>query len=112
MPSRPHSLRMRVESALIKERRKAQVGIEIESVPAILDLVQHHGLHGMLALNGVRSHGAADAFQVRPIGKPASKTSQWIVTSAQRPRGPLVDQSIELVREWLVELWSRLAPPA
>ena len=110
MPSRPHSIRMVLETALVAEGHKPHVGIEIESVPAILDLVQHHGLHGVLTLNGVRSHGHGDAFQVRPIGPPALVTTQWIATSAQRPRGPLLEQSIELVRELLVELWSVQAP--
>lgn len=106
MPSRPHSIRMVLETALVAEGHKPRVGIEIESVPAILDLVQHHALHGVLTLNGVRSHGHGDAFHVRPIGPPPLTTTQWIATSAQRPRGPLLEQSIELVRELLVELWS------
>lgn len=110
MPSRPHSIRMLLESALVAESRRARVGIEIESVPAILDLVQHHGLHGVLTLNGVRSHGHEDVFQVRPIvphsGAPRLVTTQWIATSAQRPRGPLIDQTITLLRELMLELWS------
>ncbi len=106
MPSRPHSIRMVLETALIGAGHKAQVDIEIESVPAILDLVQQQGLHGVLTLNGVRSHGHADAFHVRPIGPPPLTTTQWIATSAQRPRGPLIEQSIALVRELLAELWS------
>lgn len=114
MPSRPHSIRMLLESALVAEGRKAQVGVEIESVPAILDLVQHHGLHGVLTLNGVRSHGHEDVFSVRPIvpdkGAPLV-TTQWIATSAQRPRGPLIEQASELLRELMLGLWSVPPPP-
>lgn len=110
MPSRPHSIRMLLETALVAEGRRARVGIEIESVPAILDLVQHHGLHGVLTLNGVRSHGHEDVFTVRPIsrskGAPRLVTTQWIATSAQRPRGPLIEQSIVLLRELMLQLWS------
>ena len=110
MPSRPHSIRMLLEQALVAEGRRARVGIEIESVPAILDLVQHHGLHGVLTLNGVRSHGHEDVFTVRPIvpqhGATRLVTTQWIATSAQRPRGPLIDQSIVLLRELMLDLWS------
>lgn len=112
MPSRPHSIRMVLETALVAEGHKAHVGIEIESVPAILDLVEHQGLHGVLTLNAVRSHGHDDAFHVRPIGPPALITTQWIATSAQRPRGPLLEQSIDLVRELLLELWSVRADAA
>lgn len=115
MPSRPHSIRMLLETALVAEGRRAHVGIEIESVPAILDLVQHHGLHGVLTLNGVRSHGHEDVFTVRPItrskGLPRLVTTQWIATSAQRPRGPLIEQSIVLLRELMLQLWSVPAAP-
>jgi LysR family nitrogen assimilation transcriptional regulator len=116
MPSRPHSIRMLLETALIAEGCRARVGIEIESVPAILALVQHQGLHGVLTLTGVRSHVPEDAFHVRPIqpGKgPPLVTTQWIATSAQRPRGPLIEQSTDLLRELMLahELASG-APPA
>lgn len=107
MPSRPHSLRMLLETALAAEGRKARVGIEIESVPAILDLVHQQGMHGVLTLNAVRSHDdGGGRFHVRPIGPPALTTTQWIATSAQRPKGPLLEQSLGLVRELLVTLWS------
>jgi LysR family transcriptional regulator, nitrogen assimilation regulatory protein len=110
MPSRPHSIRMLLETALIAEGRRARVGIEVESVPAILDLVQHQGLHGVLTLNGVRSHGPEAAFHVRPIqpdrGPARLVTTQWIASSAQRPRGPLVLQSTSLLRELMLQHWS------
>lgn len=106
MPSRPHSLRMLLETALIAEGRRPHVGIEIESVAAILDLVQHQGLHGVLTLNGVLSHGPEAAFHVREIGPPRLVTTQWIATSAQRPTGPLIEQSTELLRELMLEHWS------
>lgn len=111
MPSRPHSIRMLLESALVAEGRRPHVGTEIESVPAILDLVQQHGLHGVLTLNGVRSHGHEDVFSVRPIvtaqaaGPSRLLTTQWIATSSQRPRGPLIEQSIVLLRELMLALW-------
>lgn len=108
MPSRPHSIRMLVESALVAEGLRAHVGIEIESVPAILDLVRQHRLHAVLTLNGVRSHGHEDVFTVRPLvparGPRRLVTTQWIATSAQRPRGPLVEQATALLRELMLEL--------
>jgi LysR family nitrogen assimilation transcriptional regulator len=110
MPSRPHSIRMLLETAMIAQGRRPHVGIEIESVPAILELVQHQGLHGVLTLNGVRSHGPEAAFHVRPIGTPPLRTTQWIATSAQRPRGPLITQSTELLRGLMLEHWSVPVP--
>ena len=105
IPSRPHSIRMLLESALAAAGSKAKVGLEIESVPAILDLVQHDGLHAVLALNAIKGSGNEAAVRARPIGRPTLCTTLWIATSAQRPRGPLIERASELVRELLLELW-------
>jgi LysR family transcriptional regulator, nitrogen assimilation regulatory protein len=106
IPSRPHSIRMLLEAALASEGRRANVALEIESIPAILDLVCNDGLHAVLALNAIQTSGRADSFTVHPIGKPRLASTLWIATSAQRPRGPLIDQTMALVRELLVSLWA------
>jgi LysR family transcriptional regulator, nitrogen assimilation regulatory protein len=102
IPSRPHSLRMLLESALAAEGRRASVALEIESVAAMLDLVQQGGVHAVLALNAIRGSGHEAALQVRPIGTPPLVTTLWIATSAQRPGGPLIEQMTALLRELLV----------
>lgn len=110
IPSRPHSIRMLLEQAMAAEGNRPRVGVEIESVPAILELVQHHGLHAVLTLNAVHGHGLPQAFRVRPIvpahGAPQLLTTQFIATSAQRPRGPLLEQGSELLRAQMQRLWS------
>jgi LysR family transcriptional regulator, nitrogen assimilation regulatory protein len=104
IPSQPHSVRMLLESALAAEGRKPRIALEIESVPAILDLVQHDGLHAVLALSAIQTSGNAAAFRARPIGRPPLKTTLWIATSAQRPRGPLLERTGQLLRELLLSL--------
>ena len=106
IPSLPHSIRMLLETALANEGRKARVAMEVESVPAILDLVQQGEAHAVLALNAIQASGNADAFFVRPIRKPKMTTTLWIATSSQRHRGPLIDQSTALVKELLLKLWA------
>ena len=106
IPSLPHSIRMLLETALANEGRKARVSLEVESIPAILDLVQQGHAHAVLALNAVRASGQESRFQVRPIRRPKITSTLWIATSSQRHRGPLIDQSTELVRELLVKLWA------
>lgn len=106
IPSLPHSIRMLLETALANEGRKARVSLEVESIPAILDLVQQGGVHAVLALNAIRASGMESRFQVRPIRKPKMTTTLWVATSAQRHRGPLIDQSTELVKELLLKLWA------
>jgi LysR family nitrogen assimilation transcriptional regulator len=98
IPSRPHAMRMAVENALAGVDRKIRVAHEIESIPAVIDLVrQGHGF-GVLPLNAVKSTQWADEVVVKPIGSPILKISLSIATSAQRPRSPLVRKAIEVIR--------------
>ena len=60
----------------------------------------------MLAENAIRSSGMPQAFQLRPIGPPPLVATLWMATSAQRPRGPLVEQCTDLLRELMLALWS------
>lgn len=101
IPSRPHSMRMLLETALANEGRRAQVALEIESIPAILELVRQGGVHAVLAENAVRHSDVAEHLQLRPIGPPALVATLWMASSAQRPRGPLIERGTELVRSLL-----------
>lgn len=102
MPSRPHSIRMLLETALAGAGLKPRIGVEVESVPAMLDLVARHPLHAVLGPNALAGREAE--LQARPItaarGGPLV-TQLYIATSAQRPRGPLLDQGCTLLAELL-----------
>lgn len=113
IPSRPHTIRMKLETTLAEAGLKPRVALEIDSVPAMLDLLQRHPLHAVLSLNAIRGGEREAAFMARPIllgaGRPALTTSLWIATSSQRPRGPLLDQAVPLLAALLAD---RLAAPA
>jgi LysR family nitrogen assimilation transcriptional regulator len=106
IPPRPHSIRMLLDAALADAGLKARVALEIESVPTILDLVQDDGFHAVLMLNAIRRSGNEARFQARPIGKPRLVATLQLAHSAQRPAGPLMEQSIELVKELVARHWS------
>ena len=109
IPSRPHAIRMRLETAMAEQGLKPRVGLEIESVPAMLDLAQRLPLHAVLSLNALRGSGLesvlmAQAIHTQPGGGAAAgalATSLWIATSALRPRGPLLEQTVRLLTELL-----------
>ena len=110
IPARPHAIRMRLETVLAEAGLKPRVVLEIESVPAILDLVQRRALHAVLSLNAVRGSGREQAFTARPVmlGSGAGRermlaTTLYIATSAQRPRGPLLEQAVTLLTQMLNE---------
>lgn len=102
MPSRPHSIRMLLETTLAGAGLKPRIGLEIESVPAILDLVERHPLHAVLAADALA--GRAASFVARPIlvAKDQPLAARlWLATSAQRPHGPLVEQGSALLAQML-----------
>lgn len=118
IPSRPHAIRMRVETALAECGHKPQVALEVESLPAILDLVQRHALHAVLSLNAVYATGQAQAFFAQPINLGGGRqlaASLWLATSAQRPRGPLLEQAskllVDLLRQNLLAAPAGMGPP-
>ncbi|MGN6319637.1 LysR family transcriptional regulator [Trinickia sp.] len=106
MPSRPHSIRMLLEATMAQASLKPRIVVEVESVQAILALVRDEGLHAVLSLKAVRSSGYAQEFNVRPISQPSLDTTLWVATSAQRPRGPLLTQTLPLLKELLLEHWT------
>lgn len=105
IPSRPHAIRMRLEAVLAQAGLKPRVDLEIESVPAILDLVHSQQLHAVLSRSALLASGHEADFVARPIvlGPRASPlaTTLWIATSAHRPRGPLLEQAVALLAELL-----------
>jgi LysR family nitrogen assimilation transcriptional regulator len=100
--SRPHALRMRVESALAEAGLTPRVALEIESVGAMLALVQRHALHAVLAVTALQGQADGERLQARPIliaPKRPLSTSLSLATSAQRPRGPLLEQAAALLTQ-------------
>lgn len=68
----------------------------------MLDLIQSSGLKAVLALNAVQWSGRQAEFEARPISAPKLATTLWIAPSAQRPSGPLIEQSAALLKELLL----------
>ena len=105
MPSRPHSIRMLTETTLAGAGLKPRIGLEIESVPAILDLVERNPLHAVLGLNALRGRELAFVAQPIVLARDRPLAAQLaIATSAQRPRGPLIEQGTALLAELLQQL--------
>jgi LysR family nitrogen assimilation transcriptional regulator len=67
IPSRPHAIRMRLETVLAQAGLKPRVDLEIESVPAILDLVHSQRLHAVLSRSALLASGHEADFVARPI---------------------------------------------
>lgn len=103
MPSRPHSIRMLLETTMAAGGVQPHIGLEIDSVPAILDIVARQSLHAVLARNALR--GREREFVAQPIVVGRAQVPLvvrlWIATSALRPRGPLIEQGTALFADLL-----------
>jgi LysR family nitrogen assimilation transcriptional regulator len=96
IPSRPHAIRMYVETRLANLGLKPTVALEIDGVSSILDLV-HEG-HGcaVLSLNAVLGHKRR--FTATPFTRPRLTSHLTLAVSAQRPTTPLTRSSFELIQ--------------
>lgn len=98
VPSRPHAIRMQLETALAAAGLKPRVALEVDSVGSLLELVARGGLHAVLPLDAVRAAGRERDLTAQRIGSPPLATTLWIATSSQRPATPLLQAGVELLR--------------
>lgn len=98
IPSRPHSFRMQVDTGLAKLGLKANVVLEIDGVPAMLDLVHQGYGHAVLPANRVRTDHQQRVFTSRPIIEPRLMSTLALAISVQRPTTPLTRQTFELLK--------------
>ena len=96
IPSRPNAIRMRVETQLSASGLRPTVALEIDAVPAILDLVLEGYGHAVLPLNAIRGQPAG-RFAARRFSKPLT-THLALVVPAQRPSTPLMRMTTDLIR--------------
>jgi LysR family nitrogen assimilation transcriptional regulator len=112
IPNRPHTMRMAVEHALAEVDRKIQVAHEIESIPAIIDLVrQGHG-YAVLPINAVRSTPWSEEVLAKPILAPTLTISLSMVTSSLRPKSRFMRNAMKLICDTVrKEIHSKQAAP-
>lgn len=97
MPSRPNALRMRLERHLVDAGLTPTVAMEVDGVPAILELVSEGMGLAVLPGHAVRSAAQPERFVLRRIG--AGLMEQvWMVASARRARTPVQLALMELLR--------------
>jgi LysR family nitrogen assimilation transcriptional regulator len=99
LPSQPNAIRKLVETRLASLGLRPQIAMEIDAVPAILELVAEG--HGYAVLSPRALHGAAMAQRLtsRALVQPQIKSTLAIVTSAQRPSTPLQKAVVTMIEE-------------
>lgn len=104
IPSRPNAMRMRVESEMAAIGCRPTVALEVDGVPAILDLVADGAGHAVLPRNAVTRSINPSSFTTRPIGPPPLRISLSTAASALRPATLTQQTARDLIRETLAEL--------
>jgi LysR family nitrogen assimilation transcriptional regulator len=97
IPTRPNAIRMLVESEMANINCHPNIVLEIDGVPAILDLVLDGAGCAVLSKNAVITSGQASLFSVRPIAGLHSKLS--IAVSSQRPATLTQQAMLELMQQ-------------
>ena len=100
---------MLVETRLAAIGLRPQVAMEIDAVPALLELVAEGHGYAVLSPRALRRVDAALPLQSRPITEPRLVSTLAIATSGQRPSTPIQKAAIALIEELARRL---LAPPA
>lgn len=102
IPSRPNAIRMQVETELARLGLHPTVALEMDGVPAILELVAEGMGSAVLTRHAVISSVRPSAYTVRTIASPGEaplKVQAWLVTSAQRPTTRTQMVAMRLLRE-------------
>jgi LysR family nitrogen assimilation transcriptional regulator len=97
IPTRPNAIRMLVESEMANINCHPNITLEIDGVPAILDLVLDGAGCAVLSKNAVITSGQASLFSVSPIAGLHSKLS--IAVSSQRPATLTQQAMLELIQK-------------
>lgn len=101
IPTRPNAMRMLVESELAQLGCRPQIALEIDGVPAILDLVADGAGSAVLSRNAVATSGKTDVYLTRVIQAPRLRSKLSLAVSSQRPATLTQQAMLALLREAL-----------
>ncbi len=102
LPERSHALRKLLETQAALSSIKLDVSLEVSSVQSILDLVAAGYGYAVLSRTALRASGRPDAFNFRPLSKPALTSTFFLAVSAYKPMTPLGRQAFRLLQDLVV----------
>jgi LysR family nitrogen assimilation transcriptional regulator len=109
IPSRPNVFRNLIESECARHGIKLNVLLEIDSIAAVLDLVERGIGYAALTSDALHGHQSARPLSAARIVSPAISTPLVIATAAQRPLSSLARHTIALIKSELAQAPAREA---
>ncbi|QIL83325.1 LysR family transcriptional regulator [Diaphorobacter sp. HDW4A] len=99
IPSKPNAIRMQIESSLAEIGLTPHIALEVDGVPAILELVADGLGRAVLTRHAVHSAVKPESFDVQEIGTPCMQVKAWIASSSQRPITRTQQATLDLLLE-------------
>ena len=99
LPSRPHAIRMYLESQLARIGVALEVTWELDAFSTLLDLVRRGFGHGVMPESVFRGDELRAQYLLRPIVDPALVSTVSIATPSARSLSPLATGVIALMQE-------------
>lgn len=112
IPSRPHPLRLLIETRLASLGKQISVAIEVDAVGGIVDLVSQGMGHAIVTQNALLIASDASRLSARRLVAPKLSSALVLTTSNERPVTELTRRSAELIREFLPQRLSEIARAA
>ena len=98
IPRRPNAIRMRVEHELARLGCRPRVRLEVDSIPAILDLVDDGAGCAVLSSHALDLASAGSDLASRSLGDPPLTIPVMLAVSARRPRTDTLLEAMAIVR--------------
>jgi LysR family transcriptional regulator, nitrogen assimilation regulatory protein len=112
LPSRPNANRMRVDSELARLGLKPTIDLEIDGLASLLDAVADGFGYTVLPPITLRPYNSDQRFSTRLIVRPKLLIQLSLVTSAQRPTTPLMQQVLKLLPQTALSILKGETPAA
>lgn len=109
IPNRPNAIRMLIEAQMANIGCKPLISLEVDGIPAILDLVADGAGHAILSKYAVSTTANPDAYLINPIAKPKLVSKLTLATASGRITTLTQQAILELIQEVAHEVYGRAA---
>jgi LysR family nitrogen assimilation transcriptional regulator len=98
VPSHLHSVRQLIESDAARHGVQLNVVLEIDSIRALLDLVERGMGYGVLSRHSIQARESGQGLHAVPIVQPSITTRLMMATPTQRPTSTLTERTMTLIQ--------------
>ncbi len=105
IPGRLHAIRTLVEMYAAEQGVQLNIALEIDAVPALLDLVDEGYGHAVLPLNAILADARQRRFRFTRITDPALHSRMALATSNQHPMSRLATRAVAMLESEIMPLY-------